>query len=107
MLLFLSHSFFDCVRYAKFVNLFPELGPQIKEVFNQYRSFIDAEIQQRACEYFNLTSLRDDELLSTVLDAIPAWEDKSAGAPAASGGALLVEGTLFFILLFSTFGDWC
>lgn len=71
--------------YAKFVNLFPELGPQIKEVFNQYRSFIDAEIQQRACEYFNLTSLRDDELLSTVLDAIPAWEDKSAAAPPAGG----------------------
>lgn len=70
--------------YAKFVNLFPELGPQIKEVFNQYRSFIDAEIQQRACEYFNLTSLRDDELLSTVLDAIPAWEDKT-GALASTG----------------------
>lgn len=41
---------------------------------------MDAEIQQRACEYFNLTSLRDDDLLSTVLDAIPAWDEK--GAPA-------------------------
>lgn len=70
--------------YAKFVNLFPELSPQIKDVFNQYRSFIDAEIQQRACEYFNLTSLRDDELLSTVLDAIPAWEEKAGGS---AGGA--------------------
>jgi len=73
--------------YAKFVNLFPELNPQIKEVFNQYRSFIDAEIQQRACEYYNLTSLRDDELLSTVLDAIPAWEEKGAGG-AATGAQL-------------------
>lgn len=66
--------------YAKFVNLFPELTQPIKEIFNQYRSFIDAEIQQRACEYFNLTSLRDDDLLSTVLDAIPAWDEKASAA---------------------------
>eukprot|EP01132_Coremiostelium_polycephalum_P002027 gene2027-2494_t len=60
--------------YAKFVNLFPELTQQTQEVFKQHSSYIDAEIQQRACEYLNLTSLNED-LMQTVLDVIPAFAD--------------------------------
>eukprot|EP01111_Echinosteliopsis_oligospora_P009213 TRINITY_DN2665_c0_g1_i1.p1 TRINITY_DN2665_c0_g1~~TRINITY_DN2665_c0_g1_i1.p1 ORF type:complete len:1051 (+),score=302.86 TRINITY_DN2665_c0_g1_i1:172-3324(+) len=71
--------------YAKFVNLFPELAGQIRDIFAQYRAFIDAEIQQRACEYFNLTSLRDENLLSTVLDAIPAWNENAANESEQDG----------------------
>ncbi|EGG20742.1 adaptor-related protein complex 2 [Cavenderia fasciculata] len=62
--------------YAKFVNLFPELTNQTQEVFKQHASFIDAEIQQRACEYLHLTSL-NEELMQTVLDVIPAFVDNS------------------------------
>ncbi|EGC33198.1 hypothetical protein DICPUDRAFT_56580 [Dictyostelium purpureum] len=60
--------------YAKFVNLFPELTQPTQDVFKQHQSYIDAEIQQRACEYLNLTSL-NEELMQTVLDVIPAFND--------------------------------
>jgi len=61
--------------YAKFVNLFPELTQPTQEVFKQHSNYIDAEIQQRACEYLNLTSLNED-LMQTVLDVIPAFSEK-------------------------------
>ncbi|GAM27766.1 hypothetical protein SAMD00019534_109420 [Acytostelium subglobosum LB1] len=60
--------------YAKFVNLFPELTQQTQEVFKQHTNYIDAEIQQRACEYLNLTNLNED-LMQTVLDVIPAFSE--------------------------------
>eukprot|EP01133_Synstelium_polycarpum_P016711 gene16711-19865_t len=73
--------------YAKFVNLFPELTQQTQEVFRQHSSFIDAEIQQRACEYLNLTSLNED-LMQTVLDVIPAFNESGHhnNNTASSGG---------------------
>ncbi|EFA74743.1 adaptor-related protein complex 2 [Heterostelium album PN500] len=73
--------------YAKFVNLFPELTQQTQEVFRQHSSYIDAEIQQRACEYLNLTSLNED-LMQTVLDVIPAFsENKDLINSNSSGSA--------------------
>lgn len=42
--------------YAKFVNLYPELADSIKPIFKTYQTSIDAEIQQRACEYYKLST---------------------------------------------------
>ncbi|KYQ91466.1 adaptor-related protein complex 2 [Tieghemostelium lacteum] len=61
--------------YAKFVNLFPELTQVTQEVFKSHSNFIDAEIQQRACEYLNLTNNINEDLMQTVLDVIPAFAD--------------------------------
>ncbi|EAL70674.1 adaptor-related protein complex 2, alpha subunit [Dictyostelium discoideum AX4] len=72
--------------YAKFVNLFPELTQQTQEVFKQHQSYIDAEIQQRACEYLNLTSLNED-LMQTVLDVIPAFIDAKDNSNTTSNTA--------------------
>ena len=49
--------------YAKFVNLYPELTDLIHPVFEEYGSSMDAELQQRACEYVSLVDANDEELL--------------------------------------------
>ena len=67
--------------YAKFANLFPEILPAMRDVFAAYTDNIDIEVQQRACEYLALTvpdSQRVSELMQTVFDAIPAWEEVAA-----------------------------
>jgi AP-2 complex subunit alpha len=69
--------------YVKLLNLFPdELGAQIKDILQSCASSTDAEIQQRAYEYLNLTSYPD--LMQTVLDVMPPFaepeEDKLAPA---------------------------
>ncbi|KAH3746252.1 Adaptor protein complex AP-2 alpha subunit [Pelomyxa schiedti] len=70
--------------YAKFVNLFPEVRNPIREVFTQHQDHIDAEVQQRACEYLRLTNPGAEELLQVVLEIIPPWEDKKPGASSSS-----------------------
>jgi len=50
--------------YMKMFNLYAdELGPRILEVLRQYATSVDAEIQQRACEYFNLMRLGKPDLV--------------------------------------------
>ncbi|KAF8453604.1 adaptin N terminal region-domain-containing protein [Terfezia claveryi] len=51
--------------YIKFVNLFPEIKPQLLQVFRAYSHTLDSELQQRACEYLALASLPSDKLLRT------------------------------------------
>ncbi|PWW72994.1 Adaptor protein complex AP-2 alpha subunit [Tuber magnatum] len=51
--------------YIKFINLFPEIKPQLMQVFNAYSHTLDPELQQRACEYLALASLPSDDLLRT------------------------------------------
>ena len=76
--------------YAKFVNLFPELTDQLRAVFKDHLDNIDVEVQQRACEYYHITVPGDraQELMQTVLDALPPWEEVSdAGNGSAAGAA--------------------
>lgn len=63
--------------YVKWLNLFPEIREQILFVLNRYRHVLDAELQQRACEYMALASLPDDELLQAVCDEMPPFQEKS------------------------------
>lgn len=80
--------------YAKFANLFPEILSSMRDVFAAHTDNIDIEVQQRACEYLALTvpdSQRVVELMQTVFDAIPAWEEVAAAASAASASSASLD----------------
>ena len=59
--------------FVKFVNLFPEIKPQLLQMFQFYSHSPDSELQQRACEYLALTSLPTDDLLRSVCDEMPPF----------------------------------
>lgn len=58
--------------YVKFVNLYPEIKGNIRQIFQNHTSYLDAEIQQRAWEYLQLTD-GDPKLLNTVWEMMPAF----------------------------------
>ena len=62
--------------FIKFVNLFPEIKPQLLQVFMVYSHAIDPELQQRACEYLALATRPTDDLLRTVCDEMPAFPER-------------------------------
>ncbi|KAK0526320.1 hypothetical protein OC834_004842 [Tilletia horrida] len=64
--------------YIKWLNLFPEIKEQILYVLHRYRHVLDAELQQRACEYVALAEMPDDELLQAVCDEMPPFPEKSS-----------------------------
>lgn len=55
--------------YVKFVNLFPEIQTQIQDVFRQHSNLrsADAELQQRASEYLQLSILASSDVLVCIL----------------------------------------
>ncbi|KZP31348.1 Adaptor protein complex AP-2 alpha subunit [Athelia psychrophila] len=60
--------------YIKWVNVFPEIKPQLVNIFERYRHVLDAELQQRACEFYALaTRPDDDELLQNVCEEMPPF----------------------------------
>jgi AP-2 complex subunit alpha len=60
--------------YIKWVNVFPEIKPQLVNIFERYRHVLDAELQQRACEFYTLASRPDDdELLQNVCEEMPPF----------------------------------
>ncbi|MCJ1431112.1 hypothetical protein MMC27_000463 [Xylographa pallens] len=64
--------------FIKFVNLFPEIKPQLLKVFQAYSHTLDAELQQRACEYLTLATLPTDDLLRTVCDEMPPFPERAS-----------------------------
>ncbi|KAH9893706.1 Adaptor protein complex AP-2 alpha subunit [Xylariomycetidae sp. FL2044] len=64
--------------FLKFVNLFPEIKPQLLQVFEIYSHTLDSELQQRACEYLTLASLPTDDLLRTVCDEMPPFPERQS-----------------------------
>jgi AP-2 complex subunit alpha len=62
--------------FVKFVNLFPEIKPQLLHVFRAYSHTLDSELQQRACEYLTLATLPTDDLLRTVCDEMPPFPER-------------------------------
>lgn len=64
--------------YVKWLNLFPEIREQLLFVLNRYRHVLDAELQQRACEYVALAEMPDDELLQIVCEEMPPFQEKSS-----------------------------
>ncbi|KAK4224972.1 putative AP-2 complex subunit alpha [Podospora fimiseda] len=64
--------------FVKFINLFPEIKPQLVNVFNVYSHTLDSELQQRACEYLTLASMPTDDLLRTVCDEMPPFPERES-----------------------------
>lgn len=64
--------------FIKFVNLFPEIKPQLMYVFKAYSYTLDSELQQRACEYLALASFPTDDLLRTVCDEMPPFPERQS-----------------------------
>jgi AP-2 complex subunit alpha len=64
--------------FIKFVNLFPEIKPQLIRVFDVYSRTLDSELQQRACEYLALANMPTDDLLRTVCDEMPAFPERQS-----------------------------
>ncbi|KZF22779.1 Adaptor protein complex AP-2 alpha subunit [Xylona heveae TC161] len=64
--------------FIKFVNLFPEIKPQLLQVFKAYSHTLDSELQQRACEYLTLATLPTDDLLRTVCDEMPPFPERTS-----------------------------
>eukprot|EP01028_Stygiella_incarcerata_P010201 TRINITY_DN515_c0_g1_i1.p1 TRINITY_DN515_c0_g1~~TRINITY_DN515_c0_g1_i1.p1 ORF type:complete len:1037 (-),score=231.97 TRINITY_DN515_c0_g1_i1:2792-5548(-) len=64
--------------FVKMMNAFhniPEVVRGAKEMFARFSSCMDSEMQQRAIEYLHLG---DISLISTVLDAMPPFEDRES-----------------------------
>ncbi|CCL98959.1 uncharacterized protein FIBRA_00967 [Fibroporia radiculosa] len=65
--------------YLKWVNVFPEIKPQLVNVFERYRHVLDVDLQQRACEFYALTSRPDDdELLQNICEEIPPFPPRES-----------------------------
>lgn len=64
--------------FVKFVNLFPEIKPQLLQMFRFYSYSPDSELQQRACEYLTLATLPTDDLLRTVCDEMPPFSERAS-----------------------------
>ncbi|KAG9257431.1 adaptin N terminal region-domain-containing protein [Emericellopsis atlantica] len=64
--------------FIKFVNLFPEIKPQLLGIFDLYSHTLDSEMQQRACEYLVLASMPTDDLLRTVCDEMPPFPERQS-----------------------------
>lgn len=64
--------------FVKFVNLFPEIKPQLLHTFDVYTHTLDPEMQQRACEYLALARMPTDDLLRTVCDEMPPFPERES-----------------------------
>ncbi|KJZ75085.1 hypothetical protein HIM_05571 [Hirsutella minnesotensis 3608] len=64
--------------FIKFVNLFPEIKPQLLQTFEVYSHTLDSEMQQRACEYLALARMPTDDLLRTVCDEMPPFPERES-----------------------------
>jgi AP-2 complex subunit alpha len=64
--------------FVKFINLFPEIKPQLISVFSVYSHTLDPELQQRACEYLALATMPTDDLLRTVCDEMPPFPERES-----------------------------
>jgi AP-2 complex subunit alpha len=64
--------------FIKFVNLFPEIKPQLLQMFRLYSHSPDPELQQRAFEYMTLASMPVDDLLRTVCDEMPPFSERAS-----------------------------
>lgn len=65
--------------YPQWVNLFPEIKDQLVAIFERYRHVLDAELQQRACEYLAIATRNDDnELLEIVCEEMPPFPERES-----------------------------
>ncbi|KAA0198951.1 AP-2 complex subunit alpha [Fasciolopsis buskii] len=66
--------------YMKFINLFPEIKPQVQDVLKNDSNLrsSDIEIQQRAVEYLALSRTASDDFLAKVLEEMPPFPERES-----------------------------
>src|SRR5690606_7560845 len=64
--------------YIKFANIFPEIKDQVDKIFRDYSDVLDIEMQQRACEYMNISP--NQNLLEIVFEEMPPFQEKAESA---------------------------
>lgn len=66
--------------YVKFVNLFPEVKSVVQDVFKQHSNLrsADAELQQRASEYLQLSIIASTDVLATVMEEMPSFPERES-----------------------------
>jgi AP-2 complex subunit alpha len=64
--------------YIKWVNVFPEIKEHLINVFERYRYVLDAELQQRACEYYALATRPGEELLQQMCEEMPPFPPRGS-----------------------------
>ncbi|PIA15420.1 Adaptor protein complex AP-2 alpha subunit [Coemansia reversa NRRL 1564] len=63
---------------AKFTNLFPEIKNLCLRLLDRFRGALDAELQQRACEYYALATVESESLLPTVFEEMPPYPERQS-----------------------------
>ncbi|XP_078585577.1 AP-2 complex subunit alpha-2-like isoform X1 [Branchiostoma floridae x Branchiostoma japonicum] len=66
--------------YIKFINLFPEIKGQLQDVLRNNNNLqnADAELQQRAIEYLQLSTVASQDVLATVLEEMPPFPERES-----------------------------
>ncbi|GAA6049489.1 hypothetical protein JCM3770_007364 [Rhodotorula araucariae] len=64
--------------YFKWLNLFPEIREQLVAVLEKSSRLLDAELQQRACEYLAIARMPDEELLQVLVDEMPPFSERES-----------------------------
>lgn len=66
--------------YIKFINLFPEIKPEIQSILGSSNNIrcADSELQQRAVEYLNLSQIASPDVLATVLEEMPPFPERES-----------------------------
>lgn len=66
--------------YIKFINLFPEIKHNIQEVLRSDNNLRnpDVELQQRAIEYLQLSTVASADVLATVLEEMPPFPERES-----------------------------
>eukprot|EP00298_Acanthocystis_sp_HF-20_P005764 c15825_g1_i2.p1 GENE.c15825_g1_i2~~c15825_g1_i2.p1 ORF type:complete len:1008 (-),score=360.13 c15825_g1_i2:16-3039(-) len=65
--------------YAKLLNIYPFLGPQITSIFHTQSYSIDSEVQQRSCEYLNVLDEHiNSSLQNNVFAVMPKFPERES-----------------------------
>ncbi|KAL8614372.1 AP-2 complex subunit alpha-2 [Nucella lapillus] len=66
--------------YIKFINLFPEIKHNIQDVLRSDNNLKnpDVELQQRAIEYLQLSTVASADVLATVLEEMPPFPERES-----------------------------
>ncbi|KAK7477193.1 hypothetical protein BaRGS_00031578, partial [Batillaria attramentaria] len=66
--------------YIKFINLFPEIKQNIQDVLRSDNNLRnpDVELQQRAIEYLQLSTITSADVLATVLEEMPPFPERES-----------------------------
>lgn len=63
--------------YVKLMNLYPALREIVNDVFSKHSTSQQLDIQQRSCEYSQLSAI-NSEVMETVLDNMPLFKEKES-----------------------------